>query len=400
MADWKPICDSTVQEFIFKNEHVDERELVLQHKTLFNLPAKLIAEQIAGRRKSRKKLPLWHNTRGIVYPPALNLEQSSSQATAKFKASFLKTEAQPNALIDLTGGFGVDSFYFSEKFENVIYVEPNAALLSLVQHNHAQLGATTIQHIHSTAEEYVESVSGNPVFYLDPSRRDENSKKIFRLRDCVPDITHLQKLLFDKSEWVLLKASPLLDIQQGLREVAHVKTVIALSVENEMKELLFLSRKGFKANPLWIAIDLDQEGNIKSKFPFLYEQEAEATAPMGEPQQYLYEPNAAIMKTGAFKLTATLFGLTKLAANTHLYTSTAWIKDFPGRVFRIEMLNPSADDLKKLLPNNRAHTAIRNYPLTAQQLMKKLRLDEGGEMFVWGFSTTKSKYVALCKQLL
>ena len=400
MADWKPICDSTVQEFIFKNEHADERELVLQHKTLFNLPAKLIAEQIAGRRKSRKKLPLWHNMRGIVYPPALNLEQSSSQATAKFKASFLKTEAQPNALIDLTGGFGVDSFYFSEKFENVIYVEPNAALLSLVQHNHAQLGATTIQHIHSTAEEYVESVSGNPVFYLDPSRRDENSKKIFRLRDCVPDITHLQKLLFEKSEWVLLKASPLLDIQQGLREVAHVKTVIALSVENEMKELLFLSRKGFKANPLWIAIDLDQEGYIKSKFPFLYEQEAEATAPMGEPQQYLYEPNAAIMKTGAFKLTATLFGLTKLAANTHLYTSTAWIKDFPGRVFKIEILNPSADDLKKLLPNNRAHTAIRNYPLTAHQLMKKLRLDEGGEMFVWGFSTTKTKHVALCKQLL
>ncbi|MCE7862261.1 MAG: hypothetical protein DYG99_01840 [Bacteroidetes bacterium CHB5] len=400
MADWKPICDSKVQEFIFKNEHADERELVLQHKILFNLPAKLIAEQIAGRRKARKKLPLWYNTRGIVYPPALNLEQSSSQATAKFKASFLKTEAQPNALIDLTGGFGVDSFYFSKKFESVIYVEPNAELLTMVRHNHAQLGATPIQHIHSTAEEYIESVSGNPVFYLDPSRRDENSRKIFRLSGCMPDITHLQKLLFDNSEWVLLKASPLLDIQQGLREVAHVKTVIALSVENEMKELLFLSHKGFKANPLWIAIDLDQEGNIKSKFSFLYEQESAATALMGEPQQYLYEPNVAIMKTGAFKLTATLFGLTKLATNTHLYTGTTWIKDFPGRVFRIDMLNPSADDLKKLLPNNRAHTAIRNYPLSAQQLMKKLRLDEGGEMFVWGFSTTKSKHVALCKQLL
>ncbi|MCW5910466.1 MAG: hypothetical protein KIT62_05300 [Cyclobacteriaceae bacterium] len=400
MSQWlEQLSGKPVQDFVFANEHADERELVLQQKTIPGLPAARIAEQIAGRRKSRKKLPLWYSTPGIVYPPSLNLEQSSSQATAKFKASFLKAEAQLNTLADLTGGFGVDSFFFSKEFEAVTYVEPNADLLAIVRHNHVQLGSDNIQHIHSTAEEYIGSVSGKVVFYLDPSRRDENTRKIFRLSDCVPDITQLQKFLFDKSEFMLLKASPLLDIQQGLREITNVKTVVALSVENEMKELLFLSQKGFNAAPLWIAIDLDQEGNVKSKFPFLYEQEAAATAQMSEPQQYLYEPNAAIMKTGAFKLTATLFGLSKLAVNTHLYTGAELIKDFPGRMFKIEMLNPSGDDLKKSLPDNRAHTAVRNYPLTAQQLMKKLKLEEGGDKFVWGFGSVKKKHVAVCERL-
>ncbi|MBX2913645.1 MAG: SAM-dependent methyltransferase [Cyclobacteriaceae bacterium] len=399
MADWKRICDNPVQDFIIKNELADERQLVLQHKTLFDLPTKSIAEQIAGRRKSKKKLPLWYETKGIVYPPTLNLEQSSSQATALFKATLLKTETGQENLIDLTGGFGVDSFFFSKQFDSVKYVEPNAELLKLVQHNHAQLGARNIIYIEATAEEVVSQIKEAAVFFIDPARRDANAKKNFKLSDCTPDITQLQKQLFTQCEFVLVKASPLLDIQQGLRELPHTKTVIALSVENEMKELLFLVQRDFTGTPEIIAIDLDSKGEIKSKFAFAQAQEAAAQPAYSEPLHYLYEPGAAILKAGAFKLIAQHFSLHKLAPNTHLYTSNTHLKYFPGRTFRIEHINPTEKQLRQLLPDKRAHIAVRNYPLTARQLMKKLNLQEGGNKFVWGFSEIKKKYIALCSRL-
>jgi 16S rRNA G966 N2-methylase RsmD len=400
MADWERICDSSVQEFIFKNEHGDEHELVLNHKTLFDLPAKSIAEQIAGRRKAKKKLPMWYNTRGIVYPPSLNLEQSSSQATAAFKSKFLKEVTHQKTITDLTGGFGVDSFFFSKEFELVTYVEPNAELLAMVQHNQEQLHSVNIQHHNTKAEEFLSTSERTGIFYLDPARRDANAKKIFKLSDCTPDITQLLTRLFANAEWIVLKASPLLDIQQGLRELPHVKTVIALAVENEMKELLFLAESGFNESPEIVVIDLDSDGEVKSKFTFTHAAEATAQAVFSEPLRYLYEPNVSLLKAGAFKLIAQLFNLNKLAPNTHLYTSQTLMNDFPGRTFLIEQLNPTDKQLKECLPDNRAHVAIRNYPLTAQQLMKKLKLQEGGDQFVWGFSAAKRKYVALCKRIV
>lgn len=399
MADWKRICDNPVQDFIFKNELADERQLVLQHKILFDLPTKSIVEQIAGRRKSKKKLPLWYETKGIVYPPTLNLEQSSSQATAVFKAALLKTETGQENLIDLTGGFGVDSFFFSRTFKSVVYVEANADLVEWVQHNHKQLGANNIQHLCTTAEAFISSNKYTGVFYLDPARRDANAKKIFKLSDCAPDITQLQEKLFTLGEFILLKASPLLDIQQGLRELPHTKIVIALSVENEMKELLFLSQRDFNGAPEIMAIDLHSSGAVKAEFAFTTAQEVTAQASFSEPLQYLYEPNAAILKVGAFKLIGQQYNMHKLAPNTHLYTSNTHLKNFPGRVFRIELNSITEKQLRQFLPDYRAHTAVRNYPLTAQQLMKKLKLEEGGEKFVWGFSSSKKKYVALCQRV-
>jgi hypothetical protein len=398
MTDWSRISENMVQEFIFKNEHADERELVLQHKTLFDLPTKLIAEQIAGRRKAKKKLPLWFETKGVVYPPTLNLEQSSSQATAHFKSTFLKTMTNHKTITDLTGGFGVDSFFFSKQFDSVTYVEPHSDLLALVKHNYTQLQAHNLHYKNTTAEEFLSSSQPAGVFYLDPARRDFHAKKIFKLSDCTPDITQLPQL-FTTAEWVLLKASPLLDIQQGLRELPHTKTVIALSVENEMKELLFLTQRDFTGTPEIIAIDLDPKGEIKSTFTFTQAQEAAAQPVYSEPLHYLYEPGAALLKAGAFKLVAQHFSLHKLAPHTHLYTSAVRMENFPGRAFRIEQLNPTEKQLKALLPEGRAHVAERNYPITAQQLMKKLKLQEGGDKFVWGFSTAKRKYVAVCSRI-
>lgn len=397
--DWiEPLSARAVQDFVFENEQADPRKLVLQHKTLAGLPAPMVAQQLAGRRKAKAKLPQWYATRGIVYPPTLNLEQSSSQATALFKAAFLKHASSQQVLADLTGGFGADSFFFSQQFETVTYVEPDANLLAIARHNHQRLGMHTINYVHATAEAYL-AASPAAVFYLDPARRDALARKVVKLADCTPDCTQLQSQILKNSEWLLVKASPLLDIQQGLRELPNTKTVLALSVENEMKELLLLVQRGHSAATQIRAIDLHANGEVNWEFAFTHTEEATAILHYSEPLAYLYEPGAAMLKAGAFKRTAQHFQLEKLAPNTHLYTSHHLISDFPGRTFRIEHLNPTEEHLKELLPERRAHVAVRNYPLTAQQLMKKLRLQEGGNSFVWGFSGTRKKYLALCQRL-
>lgn len=400
MTDWSRISENMVQEFILKNEHADERELVLQHKTLFDLPAKLIAEQIAGRRKAKRKLQLWFETKGIVYPPTLNLEQSSSQATARFKATLLKRLTKQNTLVDLTGGFGVDSYFFSINFRSVIYVEPNVDLESIVQQNHARLGALNIKHLHTTAEDFLSNTEQTGVFFIDPARRDAQSRKVFKLADCTPDVTLLQSQLFTKADWLVLKASPLLDIQQGLRELPNTQKVIVVSLENEMKELLFIAWKDFHAAPDISAVDLDSDGTVKSEFLFTQPEETTSQSNFSDPQKYLYEPGAAILKAGAFKLIGQHFNLKKLALHTHLYTSGELIENFPGRTFLIKQLNPTDKQLKELLPESRAHVAVRNYPLTASQLMKKLKLQEGGELFVWGFATNQRKNLAICERIV
>lgn len=396
MTDWNRISNPEVQMFIIKNELADEREFVLQHKTLFDLPAKLIAEQFAGKRKAKKKLPLWYNTSGIVYPPSLNLEQSSSLATAMFKAEFLKQETQQSMLVDLTGGFGVDSFFFSKEFESVAYVEPDANLIEMVQHNHAQLGAGNIKYHNTTAENFISTAEQTGVFYLDPARRDSHAKKVFKLADCAPDVTQLHPQLFTKSEWVFLKASPLLDIQQGLRELPFVKTVLVVAVDNEVKEVLFLANKGFVGLPEIVAIDLDSEGKIGIRLSFTQAQEATAESTFGEPQRYLYEPAAALLKAGAFKLIGQQFELNKLSANTHLYTSTDLVSGFPGRTFEIQTLNPTEKELREL-PGRAVNIVARNYPLKPEAIKKKLKLTDGGNYFMIGFSTRKKKHLALCR---
>ncbi|MFM7428476.1 MAG: hypothetical protein ACKO1F_01110, partial [Flammeovirgaceae bacterium] len=243
----KRLSDDDVQEFIFEHETEDENKLSLKHKTLYQLPFALIAQQLVGRRKAKEKLPLWFRTKGVVYPPSLNLEQSSSEATALYKERWLTELAFPKKhLVDLTGGLGVDTFFVGRLFEGTTYVEPNQELLSLAKHNHQQLGNTTISYFPTSATQWLaehnEAVS---LFYIDPSRR-KNTGKVFRLSDCEPNIIELQNLLFQQSEFVLIKASPLLDIQQGLRELTHVEHVKVVAVENEVKELLFFQHFGFE----------------------------------------------------------------------------------------------------------------------------------------------------------
>jgi 16S rRNA G966 N2-methylase RsmD len=393
------IASNEVQEFIFGHEDADEKKLLLQRSEILGLSSSLVAQQIAIRRKAETKLPLFHKTKGIVYPASLNWEQCSSEATGKFKAEVISREIGNGHLkaADLTGGLGVDSFFISKKAASLDYIEPDINLLHVAQHNHAQLDCTNIQYHQTNAEEFLnQSKAKYDLIYLDPSRRDLHSKKVFRLVDCEPNIHNLLREIFKLTEFVLIKTSPLLDLQQGLKELSLIKKVIVVSVSNECKELLFLMEKEFSAEPIIETYNLDKAGNVKQSFSFTFDEERNTNSNFGEPQTYLYEPNASILKAGAFKMIGTKFGLQKLHVNTHFYTSDILKEDFPGKVFKIDQLEFEA----KSYAEKKANVITRNYPLMAEELKKKLKLSDGGEKYVIGFSGIKKKFVALATRLV
>jgi hypothetical protein len=395
------ITQPNTQQFLMEHEDDDAREFVLKQKEVDGIPSSILATQLIGRRKAKSKLATWYKTKGVIYAPSANMEQSSSEATAVFKSNIINARVSPKQTgVDLTGGMGVDSFFLSQWFESFHYVEPSADLIELAKHNHQQLGATHIMHHCLTAEKFIEQTNLNfDLVYIDPSRRDEHSRKVYKLADCSPDISSLQPIIVNKGHYLLIKASPLLDIQQGLREIDHVKNVYVVSVGNECKELLFLADRDYVGEPQIEAVDLFENGNVLSSFTFTIPDEQSAYAEMGNPEKYLYEPNASIMKSGAFKLISARFGLIKLDVNTHLYTSSALMHDFPGRVFQIECLNPDTAQLKLFLPEAKVNVVSRNYPLTPDQIKKKLRLRDGGDKFLIGFSSSKKKWLALCSRI-
>ncbi len=243
------ITTNEAQEYIFAHEGADEKKLILRNRENFGVSASLIAQQIAIRRKAEVKLPLFYKTKGIIYPPSLNWEQCSSEATGNFKAEIVSREIGKGKLkiADLTGGFGIDSFFLSKKAALLDFIEPDNNILEIALHNHYLLGGGNIQYHHSKAEEYLDQCKTKyDLIYFDPSRRDSNTKKVFRLADCEPNANDLLSQIFEFTEFVLIKTSPLLDIQQGLKPLHAVKKVIVVSVSNECKELLFLMQKVFQ----------------------------------------------------------------------------------------------------------------------------------------------------------
>jgi len=395
------IAHPDVQDFIIQHEGEDEKQFVLSQKEVFGLPAAQIAQQLVGRRKAKVKVPSWYQTKGIIYPPTLNLEQSSSQATALFKSKTVETILDERRVaVDLTGGLGVDSFYLSHKFNSFHYIEPDKELLEITLHNHTVLHAANITHHNTNAEQFLEQTTIDfDLFFIDPSRRDSKSRKIIRLADCLPDVTQLQKTILSRARFLLVKTSPLLDIQQGLRELDHVKKVYVVSVDNECKELLYLADKNYSGEVLIEAVDLFSNGQIRSSFSFTIDEEKNSSVSQSEPQKFLYEPNASILKAGAFKLISEKFKLPKLAANTHLYTSERLPENFPGRIFQIDVLNPGVKQLHDLIPNSQVNIVTRNYPLKPEELKKKLKLRDGGDRYLIGFSSEKKKCLALCSRV-
>jgi len=393
-AYFEQLLSREIQQFILDHENDDEKSLLLKHREIMDVPTSYIAQQLVGRKKAKTKLPTYYDTPGILYPPKLNLEQCSSESTAFFKSNLVTGKVA----VDLTGGFGVDSYFLSKNFEKVIHVDIDESLVQLVRHNHTVLGADNIIHNCSNAESYLASANTHfDLIYIDPSRRSNANRKVFKLADCSPNILKLLPLLLAKANVVLIKASPIIDIQQALRELNVTARVYVVGFDNECKEVLFHVTKAIRETTIEV---VDLSVNKVKPFSFKPRDEAEAEVFFSEPLQYLYEPTAMILKAGAFRLLAKRFQLKKLAPSTHLYTSDKIIPDFPGRVFRLEkFFKADTKSSREVLPDGYANIFTRNYPLTPSQLKKKLKTEDGGEKFVIGFSGRQKKYIALAQRV-
>jgi hypothetical protein len=387
--------------FIIEHENSDVQKLILKHKVLFGFPVGVIADQIIGRRKAKDKLPSYYSNRNVHYPPALNIEQSSSEKTARYKADLIKNVlgAPLSQGADLTGGFGVDCLFLSQLFSHFDHVEPNKGLSEIARHNHHQLGSNNISYHQTTAETFLKNSSRKfDLFFIDPSRRTAANKKALTFKDCEPDVTHLLNDLLAKADNVLIKASPLIDIQQGISELRVTTKVVVLSVNNECKEVLFLLQANGEHEPEIDAVNIQHDHQQVFRFNFI--DEKSAVSHFSRPLQYLYEPNASVLKAGAFKSIASSFAISKLHPSTHLYTSDNLVDNFPGRTFKIiEIVKADAKIMKVLLPDRKANVTTRNYPLTTEELKKKLQLTDGGDKYVIGFSGMDKKYLVLAERI-
>lgn len=390
----KQISSEEVQRFLVNNESSDENALVLKHREMFSVPSKWIAWQINGRRRALEKFPFLYNAVGVVFPPQLNLEQSTGEATAIIKTSLLANDPAigKDIVVDLTAGFGIDSLFFTRVFSRVVSTEQDPLLVSVLKHNASVLKYPLEVHNMSAADFISSMRLVGSLYYADPSRRVSGDRKVFRLSECEPDVTKLQPQIFALADFFLVKCSPLLDIRQGLRELQSVSRVLVLAVNNECKEVLFLCRRGFMEEPSIEAIHLGSRG--KEEFCFRFSDEESAITEYSPPLEYLFEPNAAILKAGAFKAIVAGTILKKLHPDTHLYTSDEVVQGFPGRVFRIDgELKSNARDLAAAFPDGRANVIARNYPAHVDEIKKKLKLRDGGEAFLLATTSIEKRHL-------
>ena len=379
MVPLETLTSPKVQRFMREHALDDPHQLALQARRYPDLPIAAIAEQLQARRKAQHKLPEWLATGGLVFPPTLSMEQCSSEATARYKSSLLRGQR----LVDLTGGAGVDTYYLSRSFAQTDYVEQDERLAQLARHNFLVLGASSIS-IHATSAETFLPSLPQPVdaIYLDPARRDAQARRVFQLADSTPNVLELQNELLAKATTVLLKTAPLLDLQATLQALKNVSQVHVVAVRNEVKEVLYRLDREPADGPEITAINLQSLG--EEPFSFLRSQEAHAEVTYAEPKTYLYEPHAALMKAGAFKLIAQRFGLSKLHPNTHLYTSDELMSDFPGRTFRCRAVVPYQKKfVRKHVPDGRASITTRNFPDAVAIVRRKLGLDDGGNLYLF-----------------
>lgn len=389
MKDFDFLGLKEVQEFIEANLNEGISRLALQKNPFPNLDYKLIINQLEAKSKSKDKLPTWFNVSSIIFPSKISVEQTSSEKTALFKSKLISGEK----IIDLTGGFGVDAYYFSKQFSKVIHCEHNSELSEIVKHNFSQLKVDTIHCFSGESEEILRNLSEQfDWIYIDPSRRNDAKGKVFMLRDCEPNVPDLLDFYFNYSSKILIKTAPLLDLTAGLKELKNVSAIHIVAVENEVKELLWEIHQGFEGNPKIKTVNLTK--NKEQKFEFNLG-EAFVEVSYGEPEKFLYEPNAAIMKSGGFDEVAFQFNLKKLHPHSHLYTFDENI-DFCGRVFEIVDVIPyQKKEIKVHLENKKANITARNFPETVENIRKKWKIKDGGNLYTFFTTDIKNNKIAL-----
>ena len=388
------ILNTDIQKFINENLQADVSKLLLRGTPFDAVETKDIIEQIEAKKRCEKKLPTWFTTENIYYPNKLNIEQTSSEITANYKSNLIKGES----IIDLTGGFGVDCFYFSKYFKTVEYCEINDTLSKIVKHNYKQLNISNILTQNIDGVDYLKT--SNKIFdwiYIDPSRRHDSKGKVFFLNDCLPNIPVHLDLLFKHSKSILIKTSPLLDFSVGITELKHVKTIHVVAVNNEVKELLWILERNYSGEISIETVNIKKAKN--EHFNFLLDEEKRAQSNYNKPLTYLYEPNAAILKAGGFHSISNQLNVFKLHQHSHLYTNEQLI-DFPGRCFKIQkVLSFNKKTLKKEAIK-KANITTRNFPETVQRIRKKFNIKDGGNLYLFFTKDiSDNKIVIICSKV-
>ena len=396
----------TTQEFIQQYREKDVRELALQGARFPQIDLPYALDQIAGWQTARKKIPSWTTIEGITFPPRLSMEQCSSEQMARYKAALAKRllmkQDGSHRLVDLTGGFGVDFSFLSPVFDEAVYVEQQEHLCKIAEENFKVLELRQSCIIHDDSIAYLHQMEHADIIYLDPARRDAHGARTFALQDCTPNILEIKDELLQKARWVIVKLSPMLDWHKAVSELPSVREVHVVSVGNECKELLLVmagKESEQEESPMTIYCVNDEQ-----VFACHMNQMNEGVriAEKIEPEMYLYEPNASIMKVGCFGACAEQYDVKAIARNSHLFVSDTLIPHFPGRIFRITAVTSmNKRELKEVLQGvKKANVAVRNFPLKADELRKKLKLSDGGDIYLFGTTNEEDKHLILMTKMV
>ena len=400
-ADMK--MTETLLNFIRDHAEDDLSTLLLSASRYKDIDIKMAVGQIKARSRIKDKLPSWYNRDRLLFPSTLATEQCSSEITALYKQRFIQ---RGDCICDLTGGLGVDSYFFSQKAKSVIYVEKDKDYCEAARYNMGILGASGISVINAEATEVITNndsrISEANIFYIDPDRRGKGNKRMFAIADCEPDLTKIWPHILEKQCKIIVKLSPMLDITQVLTQLTGVSEVHVISVRNECKELIVVS---YNKNPdtQIFCINYTSDGE-EQLFRFIFQDEHSATVrPAAKVGRYLYEPNSSILKAGAYKSVACHFGVEKLHVSSHLYTSNNLISSFPGRIFEATEIIPFGSRTCKTLSTEipKANISVRNFPLSAEEFRKRTQITDGGNVYL--FATTmseNSKILIKCRKIL
>ena len=379
------ILNKEVQNYINANLETDLQSLLLKKSPFSEVSMQEMVQQIKGKKVAHRKFPFLLKE-NIVFPPNLNLEQASSQSTAEFKAENLDGKK----FLDLTCGFGIDAYFLSQNFGEITLVEKNPELLDLVKHNWKILNKTAT-FVNENLEHFLAKNSERfDVIYLDPARRDSEKNKKFLLEDLSPNLLEIQDQLLEISSQIIIKLSPLIDISYLISVLKNVAKIQIIAVRNEVKELIVFLEKARKGDDVEIScINLESDD---AEFAFQFKEEKTAVSAFSEPQQFLYIPNNAVLKSGAFNLVSQFFNGKKLHPNTHFYTSDKRIERFPGRILEINMI-----DSKHIRKGEKYNIISKNYPLSPDEIKKKYKILDGGNCYLI-FTQTQNRKIILKSQ--
>lgn len=394
----------TTAEFIREYRERDIRQLALQANRFPDVDMPYALDQIQGWQIARRKLPKWAACDGVIFPPHLSMEQCSSEPTAQYKLNLAMEWAErvghASRMTDLTGGFGVDFSFTSCAFAAATYVERNEQLCHIVEHNLPLLGLNNATVVCADAVEYLSTVEPQTMLFLDPARRDEHGAKTVMLADCTPDVVQLLPKLLEKSRFTMLKLSPMLDWHKAVDDLqGTVREVHIVSVGGECKELLLVLSTVVESELKVYCADLSIASDPSSLFVYTPGSSAPVANSKLKTQHstFLHEPNASIMKAGCFDELAAAYGVSPVSRNSHLFLSDEPVEGFPGRSFVVERVTTmNKGELRKTLAGiEKANIATRNFPLTVAELRKRLKIKDGGDVYIFATTTAEGEHLLL-----